>query len=197
MKNRDRWLARVICVLLTLWLSGCSWFRPAPEPEGGVSPAEIPVWKLEGRIAVKTADDGWTANLIWEHDARQDRLRISGPFSQGLVSIVVQDDLIHINEGKGVEQTSREPDALLRERLGFAVPLRSLRYWVTGVPAPGSESVPGPSGGVEVRGFSQQGWALAYEKFTQVGRYQLPQKATIVGHEVRLKLIADDWVIGQ
>lgn len=169
--------------------------RPAPEPQRAASPSEIKVWKLEGRIAVKTQDDGWTANLVWEHDPLQDRLRISGPFSQGLLSIVVQDDLIHVNEGNGVEQTSREPDALLRERLGFSVPLRSLRYWVTGVPAPDTEyaQLPGEAG--VISRFSQQGWNLAYEKFSRVGGYHLPQKATINGHDVRLKLIADDWLI--
>lgn len=187
--------ARYAWLPLMFWMVGCSVFRPAPKPEAPESPGDIKAWKLEGRIAVKTAADGWTANLIWEHDPSQDRLRISGPFSQGLVSIVVQDDLIHVNEGGGVEQTSREPDALLRERLGFAVPLRSLRYWVTGVPAPGGESVAASPAADGARRFSQQGWSLSYEKFTRVGSYELPQKAVISGHEVRLKLIADDWLI--
>ncbi|WP_052808089.1 lipoprotein insertase outer membrane protein LolB [Methyloterricola oryzae] len=189
------WWRRLVWASLVIWLAGCAGMRPVPEPQRAASPSDIKVWKLEGRIAVKTANDGWTANLIWEHDPRQDRLRISGPFSQGLLSIVVQDDLIHVNEGNGVEQTSRNPDALLRERLGFAVPLRSLRYWVTGVPAPEAEHVQVPNETGGARRFSQQGWNLAYEKFSQIGAYQLPQKASINGHDVRLKLIADDWLI--
>ncbi len=190
-----RWWRRLAWASLVIWLAGCAGMRPVPESQRAASPSDIKVWKLEGRIAVKTANDGWTANLIWEHDPLQDRLRISGPFSQGLLSIVVQDDLIHVNEGNGVEQTSRDPDALLRERLGFAVPLRSLRYWVTGVPAPEAEHVQVPNEAGGARRFSQQGWNLAYEKFSQVGAYQLPQKASINGHDVRLKLIADDWLI--
>lgn len=190
-----RWWRRLAWASLVIWLAGCAGMRPVPESQRAASPSDIKVWKLEGRIAVKTANDGWTANLIWEHDPLQDRLRISGPFSQGLLSIVVQDDLIHVNEGNGVEQTSRDPDALLRERLGFAVPLRSLRYWVTGVPAPEAEHVQVPNEAGGARRFSQQGWSLAYEKFSQVGAYQLPQKASINGHDVRLKLIADDWLI--
>lgn len=190
-----RWWRRLAWASLVIWLAGCAEMRPVPESQRAASPSDIKVWKLEGRIAVKTANDGWTANLIWEHDPLQDRLRISGPFSQGLLSIVVQDDLIHVNEGNGVEQTSRDPDALLRERLGFAVPLRSLRYWVTGVPAPEAEHVQVPNEAGGARRFSQQGWNLAYEKFFQVGAYQLPQKASINGHDVRLKLIADDWLI--
>jgi len=180
-----------------LALEGCSLLATttgAPPREQALY--DLKSWRMEGRIGVKTPDEGWTANLFWEHEGRQDRLRISGPFSQGMLSIIVQDDLIHINEGNGVEQTSRDPDALLRERLGFSVPLRSLRYWVTGVPSPDAEYVP-VSGGASgsARGFRQQGWSLAYEQFLKVGALTLPQRATIRGNDVRLKLIADSWVI--
>lgn len=189
-----QWPGRLGWMCLVLLLGGCSLFRePAVTPGGALSPNSLKAWRLEGRIGVKTPAEGWTANLFWEHDGRQDRLRISGPFSQGMVSIIVQDDLIHINEGNGVEQTSRDPDTLLRERLGFAVPLRSLRYWVTGVPAPDADYVEEQDAAGAVRRFRQQGWTLAYEKFTRVGTMLLPQKASINGHDVRLKLIADDW----
>lgn len=189
-----QWPGRIGWMIILLSLGGCSLFRPAEGPGEALPPGILKSWTLEGRIGVKTPKEGWTANLVWEHEAHQDRLRISGPFSQGMVSIVVQDDLIHINEGNGVEQTSREPDALLKERLGFSVPLRSLRYWVTGVPAPDAEYREEQGAGA-ARRFSQQGWMLAYEKFAPVKGLLLPQKATINGHDVRLKLIADEWVV--
>jgi outer membrane lipoprotein LolB len=191
------WPKRFGLAVLLFGVAGCALLPTAAVmPRGDQALYELRSWRLEGRIGVKTPDEGWTANLFWEHDGHQDRLRISGPFSQGMLSIIVQDDLIHINEGNGVEQTSRDPDALLRERLGFTVPLRSLRYWVTGVPSPGVEYVPqtGTTSGGR-RGFTQQGWSLIYEAFSQVGDLTLPQKATIRGHDVRLRLIADDWVI--
>lgn len=189
--HRPALLAGLLSVLI---LGGCSLVRPTMQPAGVASPAGLKSWTLAGRIGVKTAEEGWSANLIWEHEVKQDRLRISGPFSQGMVSIVIQDDLIHINEGNGVEMTSREPDLALKERLGFAVPLQSLRYWVMGVPDPHAAHRDDPEQGVQRR-FSQLGWSLAYEKFSRVGPLLLPQKATIQGHDVRLKLIADEWTI--
>lgn len=156
---------------------------------------ELKAWRLDGRVGVQTPKEGWSAHLFWEHEGRQDRLRLSGPFSQGAVSIILQDDLIYINEGNGKVEISHDPDAALRERLGFAVPLYSLRYWVLGLPSPGEEHVETPHEGGGSWGFSQQGWVLVFERYLNVREWVLPQKATIRGNEVKLKLIADDWVI--
>lgn len=180
-------------------LTGC-----APFIGGSVSPHltevqqqlyQVKTWKLEGRIAVKAGNEGWNANLFWEHENGQDRLRISGPFSQGAVSIIVQTDLVYINEGNGVTSSSRDPDALLKAKLGFTVPLRSLRFWVLGLPAPetGYHAELDATGGL--KGFEQQAWTLDFERFQTVGSDVLPQKMTIEGNAMRLKLVVDEWVL--
>ncbi len=194
-----RFLALWCGVLIASSLIGC-----ATLPEKTVTPRttearqrlyDLPAWKLEGRIAAKTGSEGWNANLFWEHDGGQERLRIFGPFSQGAVSIIVQNDLVYVNEGNGITSFSRDPDAYLKNRLGFTIPLQSLRFWVLGLPAPGIDyqAEGGSSGGL--KGFQQQGWVMAYESFDAVGDLLLPRKMSIRGHEVVLKLIADDWVI--
>ena len=189
----------VCALLIASGLTGC-----APFMGGAVSPRlpaaqqslyQVKQWKLEGRIAVKSGNEGWNANLFWEHDGGQERLRIYGPFGQGAVSIVVQSDLVYINEGNGAVTSSREPDQMLKQRLGFFVPLRSLRYWVLGLPAPdiGYQAELDEKGGL--KGFSQQGWVLAFDDFSTVGDFVMPQKMTIQGNEVRLKLVVDEWVL--
>lgn len=181
---------------LAVGLSGCAGLPEKtlePKSEAAQHLYELPAWKLEGRIAAKMGQEGWSANLFWEHEGGQERLRISGPFNQGVVSVIVQKDLVYINEGNGVTRFSRDPDAYLRERLGFSVPLQSLRYWLLGLPAPGLD-YQADEGGV-MKGFKQQGWALAYGRFDQVGVYVLPKKMSIQGHGAALKLIADEWTI--
>lgn len=192
------WLPGLLLAAV-LVLPGCALVRterPAPALTSSQQRLyQLNSWHLDGRIGVQTPQDGWSANLSWDHEGRQDRLRVSGPFSQGMVSIVLQDDLIYINEGDGTVATSRDPDALLKARLGFAVPLASLRYWVLGLPAPGQDEQAAADEHGGAKGFRQQGWVLAFEQFTQVRGLSLPQKMTIRGHEVKLKLIADEWVL--
>jgi outer membrane lipoprotein LolB len=178
-----------------LALHGCAWFGKGQQPTLPSQPAKqallaLKTWKLEGRIGVQTREDGWSANLFWEHEGGQERLRISGPFSQGMVSIIVQKDLIYINEGHGAAQSSTDPEALLQARLGFAVPLRSLRYWVLGAPNPETPFTP-----LTGAGFAQEGWRLAFQEFIQQDGLELPRKFSVANPSVKLKLIVDAWSV--
>lgn len=176
--------------LLWALLPGCTTVNTVSEPVVlPDTPASIQNWSMDGRIGVQAAEKAWQANLYWEHDPSQDRLRISGPLSQGLVSIVVQKDLIYVNEGNGVTSLSRDPDAMLRQRLGFAVPLSSLRYWVLGVPDPdkAAQTVG------DAQGFQQAGWRIVPDKLASVDGWMLPQKLSVQGAGVKLKILADTW----
>jgi outer membrane lipoprotein LolB len=190
-----RFIPRASLVALCVALHGCALHRPETPSAPLAQPRlyELKNWRLEGRIGVRVGEEGWSADLFWTHEGRQDRLRVSGPFSQGMVSIVVQDDLIYVNEGEGRVSSSRNPDALLQERLGFAVPLRSLRYWMLGVPAPDAEYRATRDG--DAPGFIQQGWTLAFQGYARRDGLNLPSKFTASGENVKLKLIVDEWRI--
>ncbi len=187
-------------LLLATLMPGCALFREeavlAPaSAEARQSLYALTNWRMEGRIGAQTAEDSWHANLFWEHDSTQDRLRVSGPLSQGMISIVLQKDLIYINEGHGVTQLSNDPDAMLRERLGFAVPLASLRYWILGVPDPNMESAVIPAEGNSPGGFQQSGWVVRMDNYMNAGNHAMPRKMRVQGSGVKLKIIADNWEI--
>ncbi|HYE34843.1 lipoprotein insertase outer membrane protein LolB [Methylocaldum sp.] len=190
---------KVFVLALIASLAGCAVFEKEPGrpvfPPKAEENYDLKAWRLEGRIGVQTTHDAWHANLFWEHDADQDRLRVSGPFSQGMVSIILQKDLIYVNGGGGIAEFSRDPDAMLKDRLGFAVPLSSLRYWVMGLPDPNQSHTPVYEESGSSRGFQQSGWTLRFERYVNVGDRIMPQKMAIQGPEVKLKLIADSWQI--
>lgn len=149
-------------------------------------------WRMEGRIGVQSKTEAWHAHISWEHESLQDRLLIQGPLNQGLVSIVLRKGLIYINDGHGEGVLSREPELALRKRLGFSVPLYSLRYWVMGLPDPAAEHtvLSDPSADY---GFGQSGWLLGMDDYKAIGGYKLPGRLKIQGSEVKLKLVIDNW----
>jgi outer membrane lipoprotein LolB len=185
-----------ILILVSL-LSACSTVQTvAPRLDLPDSPEFLTRWSMDGRIAVQSGEKAWQANLFWEHEPQQDRLRLSGPWSQGLVSIVLQKDLIYVNEGGGVTALSKDPDAMLREKLGFVVPLASLRYWVLGRPNPALSSRPGAAHeSDEDSAFEQSGWQIQVQNTSQVDGWLLPQKLVAQGAGVKLKIVTDQWVI--
>lgn len=180
-------------VLLLLGLSGCAEQPPAPlKAEAARALEALPAWNLEGRVGVKLSREGWQADVHWRHERTQDRLRLSGPFSQGLVSIVIQDDLIYINEGEG-PVLAKEPERYLKERLGFVVPLKSLRYWVLGRPNPALPSQPlSPANGA-LPGFVQSGWLVRAEDVGLRDGFEIPGRLWVEGPGVRLKILIDQW----
>ncbi len=181
---------------MLLWLGSCAVVQP---PAGKTARDKLEAlnhWRLEGRIAVQSTNDAFQANLFWEHENRQDRLRVSGPFSQGVLSIVLQDDQILIRDSNGVAKSSRNVKALLKQELGFAVPLSSLRYWVLGISEPAGAPVQAVYDQVgRLRQLRQNGWILDFQNFVAVGDYVLPQKLAARGADLKLKLFVDDWVI--
>jgi outer membrane lipoprotein LolB len=182
-------------------LSGCATFSGhtiGPGESGNARQAlyALKAWRADGRLAVQTAGDAWQANLYWDHDEYQDRLRVSGPFSQGAVSIILQKDLIYINEGNGVSVMSRDPDRDLRERLGFAVPWASLRFWLLGVPDPAAHAQTSLTQKNGATSFSQSGWSVTVDRYAGAGSRFVPQKMRIEGEKAKLKIVIDSWEIG-
>jgi outer membrane lipoprotein LolB len=189
-------IALLLC--LVAGLNGCALFREEKAPplaEARQSLYALKVWRMEGRIGVQTAEDAWQANLYWEHEPDQDRLRVSGPLSQGMISIVLQKDLIYVNEGHGTPRLSHDPEAMLKQRLGFAVPLSSLRYWVLGLPDPKQAHTPVPGDGGSSGGFRQSGWTVRMDRYGEAEGRSVPQKLRVQGNGVKLKIIADSWEI--
>lgn len=191
-------LLRLLLGASLILLAGCASVGP-PAAGRATRNAELVAlshWRLDGRIAVQSSTDAFQAGLVWEHEGRQDRVQVSGPLSQGAYSIVLQDKLILIRDNSGNVRTSRNPAALLRQELGVAVPLASLRYWVLGVADPGGAApIPVYDDQGRLQQLRQADWVLSYLGFVSAADYELPQKLLAESRDIKLKLIVDDWSI--
>jgi len=195
--NLSAW-SLLVLMLVVLDLGGCARWLGKPEPLIPATNARqslygLQSWHWQGRMSVQTEKDVWQAGLDWEHESEQDRLRLSGPLSLGMLSIVLRENLIYINEGNGVFRVSRDPEAELRDRLGISVPVSSLRYWILGLPEPGSKFDPLPVNATGQWGFRQSEWILRLNEFTTAD--QPPRKVSIQGPGMKIKLIVDYWEI--
>ena len=68
--------------------------------------------------------------------------------------------------------------AELEQRLGFALPLAELRWWLLGIPAPGEASVDADAASGEIRGFLQNGWHVSINSRAPALGFALPQRLT-------------------
>ncbi|MDD1637323.1 MAG: lipoprotein insertase outer membrane protein LolB [Methylococcaceae bacterium] len=146
-------------------------------------------WSLEGRLALTGKNDSWQASINWGHRPDDEKIKLSGPLGQGATVIQLTGNLVTIDRGDDEVQSSTQPEEFINQQLGMFVPVRSLRYWVVGLPEPGSAFVE------TATGFTQGGWLIEYKQMQQVDDQSMPRKISVTNERVKLKLFIDQWVL--
>lgn len=146
-------------------------------------------WSFEGRIAITSKNDGWNANINWEHSPTEDLIKLSGPLGQGGALIQVNANGVTIDQGGGDVKSSTDVENFINQQVGLAVPVNSLRYWVVGLPDKSQTA------SVIEKGFEQVGWKNQYKAMQPVGDYVLPRNMTVTNETVKLKLFIDQWIL--
>ncbi len=188
LNNRRRWL---ILGMVFLVMTACS----TTQVEEGIKYSkstrehlyDLGSWSFSGRLALTGKKDAWQANIVWAHDLGSDEIKLSGPLGQGATVIRLSSDEVIIDRGDGKVLSSRQPEDFINQQLGLAVPVRSLRYWVVGLPEPSTTFV------LTTDGFVQSGWLIEYKQEQVVNSELIPRKISVTNEQVKLKLMIDQW----
>ena len=152
-------------------------------------------WTFVGRVGVKSRTDAWNARIHWSQMAERYRIRLSGPLGQGIVEIEGEPGAIELRDG---EQTHRadSPEALLRDRLGWSLPLEGLRYWMLGGPDPtqATSTLELDDAG-RLRRLEQARWSVEYARYVTVDGFELPLRIELENAGVNARLIISRWVL--
>jgi outer membrane lipoprotein LolB len=192
-------LPRAAWLAVLLALAGCApQVLVKPVSDWSVRRAQLqalPGWSLSGRVAVAAADRGFSARLEWLQAEAASRIDLAGPFGAGALRVEVAGTELTVRDGDGGVVAAGA--GALVERLGFDLPVRELRYWMLGVPAPAD----GHAGDVvEVLGregrpvaFKDGQWWVHVESWTPVAGDVLPRRLVIERPGLKLKLVIDSW----
>ncbi len=151
---------------------------------------ELEHWSFDGRLALTGQSDSWSANISWEHSPETEKIKLSGPLGQGAVIISLTGNVVTIDRGGDDVQSSTQAEEFINQQLGMFVPVRSLRYWVVGLPEPSQAYKD-----TDV-GFNQAGWLSEYKQMQFVkDDGAMPHKMMVMNNQVKLKLIIDRWIV--
>ncbi len=160
-------------------------------------PTTIGDWCMTGRSAAKYAESGWQAGVHWCQSGNRTTLELSGPMRLGTVLLSYRLGELWIRESTDHLSITHQPQRLLRERLGFSVPLHALTFWLMGEAGPGAIDYQERDSNGRMSLFRQHDWLVKYDNYSLVNGYQLPGKIKLTKDAVRLKIVVDEWQLGK
>ncbi|MDP9066167.1 MAG: lipoprotein insertase outer membrane protein LolB [Pseudomonadota bacterium] len=146
-------------------------------------------WQLEGRVAVAFGTQGWQATLNRRQAGALSDVRLAGPLGIGAVVLQKTADGISLNGAPASGPALLE----LEQRLGFTLPLDELRFWLLGVPAPGTTFDLSLNEQDRAQSLDQAGWSVTFEQYLPAGGDLLPSRLILSHAPVRVRIAVDRW----
>jgi outer membrane lipoprotein LolB len=136
-------------------------------------------WEIRGRIALRTADEGWQASLLWLRAKDRHDIDLVGPLGSGHVRL--RQDASGAELRDSAQQILRDTSAenLLLRATGWQLPVNGLGYWIRGLPAPGVASVRELDEWGRLRTLRQLGWQVEFLGYERLDSLELPNKLFI------------------
>ena len=194
--NRLRRARFILLAALALSLAACS-LAPVAEREERHAhwrPPEWTAWRLTGRISVQYGEEGWHAGLVWRQSPETFDLRLEGPLGQGALRLQGNGDSVELRDAKGQQATASDAETLMRQHLGWELPVSGLRYWVRGEAEPGPVAHWQRDEAGRPEQLIQAGWRIDYSRYRPTpGGGSLPGRIDFERPDLQARLIIDRW----
>jgi outer membrane lipoprotein LolB len=201
---------RVICLfVISALLSGCEVLEQLEviPPQEKPAPAEKPAahqqqlsklknWNLTGRLSIRQGDEAYHASIRWQQYEDSYSIDIIGPLGQGGLQLQGGNQQVVMRTSGNEVYVAKSPEALLKQHLGWQVPIQGLRYWALGRYDPGQKykGKSDPQG--RFSDLKQAGWDIRYKRYLSLKGIDLPGKVFMNTADLDVRLIIDNWHTG-
>jgi outer membrane lipoprotein LolB len=149
-------------------------------------------WTISAHIGVSNGRDGGSGDLIWTQDGERYDFTVRAPVT-GRTWKLSGDAHDALLEGVDPQaDRGRDPERLLRERLGWDVPLANLGAWIRGMRAAGSAQVDYDAQNLPAL-IEQAGWKVEYRDWLADRDPPLPRKLFASRGNARVRVVIDSW----
>ncbi len=185
----EKFARRLIWSVVLMMVAGCA-TRPALiNGATGVNTAEaLQHWTASGRLGVSGVEQAGSGAFTWQQRSTEGTLDVRGPVGSGALHIITNGEVLNMQASDGAQYDAEQVLQELELRLGAAVPIRQLRYWLLGLAAPGSASRRELSDVLE-----QDGWRIAYSEWAQRGQLRLPTRMIMTHQQLRVVMVIQRW----
>lgn len=192
---------RHLAWLLAMALTGCATVPVQRAPLDAAQQHEVLLglagFSLSGSVGVHitSTDRGFNASLGWEQKRDLAKVRLSAPIG-GSMQLEYSPGHLRLINGRNDLSGAAAEDAL-KEELGFVPPFDALRYWILGMPEPGSPATETRDASGLLQQLEQRGWLISYDRHAAVdsagGRVQMPGRVKVSRDDLRLTVAIRRW----
>jgi outer membrane lipoprotein LolB len=196
----------IVCfIATTLFTSACVTVEQHPQAPGSeiskqaawkVHQANIQSlanWKLKGRVAGKSNNQGFRAGVQWHQFQSNYVIDLHGPLGRKVAVLSGMKGSVQLKTSKGERFEADNAESLMQELFGYALPVNGLRYWLLGIPDPSySQNSFTLDEQGRLRQLDQAGWLIKYTSYHE-GNPVLPALIQISNTTVDANIKVDRW----
>lgn len=157
--------------------------------------AAITTWEFTGRIGVRDEKEAHSSRIRWQQHDDEYVINLWGTLNAGATEITGNPTLVTLQQEGKAPLMAATPEDLVYEQLGYELPVTQLRFWIKGIPAPGSTGAPSFNEENHLIALQQDGWTVQYLAYTNFDMESLPTRIRIEKSPLRLDFVRLDWTL--
>ena len=201
-----RFLLLVTALVLCCFIASCESLSVKPEQVVATNNAVIEHrqsqlavlknWQLDGRISLVTDNEAWSGQLYWQQTSVSDYfIQFSAPSGQGAMQLLGSSKNVELRMANGKSYQAKDADTLLRQETDWELPIRSLWYWIRGLPNPDLPVKTTLDQQGLIQDLQQNDWHVEYKRYQQYDAFYFPRKMVIQHEDMKLRLIVTQWTV--
>lgn len=154
-----------------------------------------PGWGLTGRLGIDDGQDGGSGRLDWRTVKDSATLQFRGALGQGAWQLEIDPARALLELSDGRTRQAPDVDTLVRQEIGWEVPVSALAWWVRGMAWPGNKAPDvlqlNDDGTPAV--LEQLGWRVSYDRYVDYAGERLPSRLQARQGDRQVKLAVSRW----
>ncbi len=193
----------VCCLFLLALLSGCATQvePPVDHPiyqsklwkHRKVNLANKTSWDIQGAVSIQSRGKTQMASFSWKQMRQYYAINVYGPLNLGNINLQGRPGSVTLSKSTGGYWSASTAESLMRQQLGWYLPVSSLYFWIRALPAPGFKAEQQQDEYGHLVLLRQEGWSIQFAAFQSLGNVDLPRKIVMDNPSLHVKLVITDW----
>ena len=152
----------------------------------------ITQWNISGTFSIYQPNKMIIASYNWQQKGQNYHIRIYSSLAAYSVDIFGRPGLALWHSLKN-SYTANTSEQLMRQQLGWQLPLHDLFYWIRGIPTVSRCCHSNFDVYCHLITLQQNGWCVRFSKYISVGLVDFPCVLQLSNNQIKVKIFVKNW----